>query len=382
MRLKLLTGAIATAGFIGVNGCGQGGGSATAPGGLAFQAAWQQHSAAGSATDTSACAGFSGTEPIPEGVNTVRVIFKSSASSGDGVAGCCVAVARGSAPFSQRRLVLTGLRAGPATFSISGFPGGPVPDDVGGVRCSTDPASAGAPCGGPSAPVPFDSGPVGVTIIPGLRTDVGAVCVRQLIFPTPTATATPTSTSTSTPTVTPTATVTSTPTSTSTRTSTSTPTVTPTPTPTPTATPAVLIHVGSATGGQGTVIRFSVTVSTNGRPVLGTRNDITFDPRAPIAPTQGDVVQPDCSGPGVQAVFLPSGCVVGETCQGVQVTVVSTGIADGAVLYTCAVSVSPNAPLGPLPLTCSGATYTDATGLPLPATCTDGQITVTIPGPS
>jgi hypothetical protein len=379
VRLRLISAVIAISGALAVNGCGGGSDSAAAPGGLSFRAQWQQ---AGSAADDG-CLGFDPTVPIPEDVNTVRIVFKSNAPSGTGVVGCCVAIPRGSSSFSERQLALTGLRPGPATFSIAGFADRSVADDgVGGVLCPTDPNNAGEPCSGRAVSADYDSGQVAVNIIPGGRTPVVDVCVRQIIFPTATPTSTPTATSTPTLTKTPTATPTRTPIATDTPT----PTATDTPTATPTLTPTeVTLRVGSATGAPGQRVSFSVTVSTAGKQVQVAQNQISFDLlHAPIDPVP-DGLEPDCSGVGAAGVteFLPLDCVVGETCEGIQASFATvTNMPDGLVLYSCNVTISSDAAPGSrLPLTCSAATYLpNENAGPLTAACTDGEIVVEASG--
>jgi len=386
MRLTLFAPLIAIAAVLGVSGCGGGSGSSGVAGGLTFQALWQQ----GSGSTTAAlsqqgdgCPGFEATDPIPEAVNTVRVVFKSSASSGDGVSACCVAVRQGSAAFNSRHLVLTGLRAGPAMFSIAGSHDTSVSDDgVGGVECPTEPDDAGELCSGQARPTEYDSGPIGVTIIPGLRTNADSVCVRQIVFPTATATPSPTNTvtNTATPTLTPTSSPSPTPTGTPTATPSPTSTATNTPTPSPTPT-EVVIHIGSARGLPGARVQFSVTINTAGKQVIGTQNVINFNPLAQIAFTPSDG-QPDCSGAISAMTFLPLDCTPGQTCEGIRpiTFAATTVIPDGSVLYICNVNISPDAsPTNPThryPLTCSAATYVDNTENEFPAVCTDGEIVV------
>jgi hypothetical protein len=230
-------------------GCGDSG-SGTAPSGtgsFALRAHWQQ------AADTSAdCSGFEGSDEIPAEVDAVRVWFQSTQATGDGTGACCVVVRRGTAAFDDRALVLSALRAGPATFNIQGYGPGPVPHDGAPEQCPTLSAGTNA-CDDPAtlpAPVPtplYGSDDVPVDIPVNARVDAGDICIRFLVKPTPTpsatatatATAIPSHTTTAVPTITPqpTATPTAVPTSTATAVPTATDSPTPTATPTATAVP-------------------------------------------------------------------------------------------------------------------------------------------------
>jgi hypothetical protein len=123
----------------------------------------------------------------------------------------------------------------------------------------------------------------------------------------------------------------------------------------------VAINVGSASGNDGDVVSFDVTLSTAGAQVSGTQNDITFDANAPIQAKTNNrpdcAVNPDIGKEATSFSFRPSGCTPGSTCTGVRALVLSTSntdaIPDGSVLYTCMVAIGASAPNGNYPLECS-----------------------------
>ena len=416
MQLRSFGVAVVAASLVALTGCGGTSSDGAGQGSLAFHAAWQPLDSAGSAPSAqSECGGFDSTTPIPAEVLFVRITFASNATTGDGVARCCVAIPRGETNFQDRRVVLTGLRPGSAAFTIDGFQGEAAPpNSVGGDLCPTGRADAVACTGTQGAPN-FSSGAVDVTIVAGVITDASA-CVRPLAPPTvtPTSTSLPTSTFTLIPTNTRTTVPTNTPTTTATPTATLTnsPTVTPTPsdtpttgpsgtpTETPTGTPSpsptltptnVTIRIGSATGAAGSQVSLAVTLSTAGLDVFGTDQNIALNADAPIAATGSGT--PDCTvNPDIQKdltvfTFQPIGCTVGTDCQSVQAVVlgtpgteVLTPIPDGAVLYTCNVNISANAMAGSVPLGCprseaSAAPHGQMSQL-ITADCTNGEIIV------
>ena len=79
-------------------------------------------------------------------------------------------------------------------------------------------------------------------------------------------------------------------------------------------------------------------------------------------------------------VFLPLGCVPGQTCTGVQALILETNVLDGSILYTCNVAIAPNATPETYALPCSGAVYANDTAQ-FDAFCTDGEVVV-VPTPA
>lgn len=149
---------------------------------------------------------------------------------------------------------------------------------------------------------------------------------------------------------------------------------------------AASIDVGSASGAAGQQVTFEVTLSTMGKEVAGSQNDINFDPiNTPIASrTSG---KPDCTvnaninKDATLFGFRPPGCSTGAgTCNAVRVLVIADdnveAIPDGSVLYTCRVNISDTAVLGRYALSTSGLSLSDSSGSRVSATGSDGEIEV------
>jgi hypothetical protein len=101
--------------------------------------------------------------------------------------------------------------------------------------------------------------------------------------------------------------------------------------------------------------------------------------------------RPDCTvnadiSLGVETFsFLPIGCTPGSDCNGVRALAFAlsnvTPIADGALLYTCAVAIAADAPAGTYPLVAGEMLGSDPDGGPVPLIGVDGAITVDEPPP-
>ena len=205
------------------------------------------------------------------------------------------------------------------------------------------------------------------------RCDIGAYEAPGPVAFTPTPSATPS------PTVEPpTATVTRTP-------------LPPTSTPTPflpTATPGgAAIRLSTASGRPGDQVTFNATLDTGGATVGSVQNDLAFDSEsAPIAALPNGL--PNCMlNPEINKqplfVFQPPGCS-GATCGGVRVAAIPSfpvlPIADGSVLYTCAVNIAPNAASGEYPLIISRVRLSNPEGTPVAgAAGVNGKIVVGAP---
>jgi hypothetical protein len=148
------------------------------------------------------------------------------------------------------------------------------------------------------------------------------------------------------------------------------------------------LHVSTAMGAPGQLVGFEVALSTGGAAIAGTQNDLVFDPlNAPVA---ADVHgRPSCSvnsaigKDGSTFAFEPAGCV-GSRCTGIRALIFSVQdsapIADGSVLYTCAVAIAAQALPGSYALTLSKLVLSDPLGNPIGgAVATDGAIIVTVP---
>lgn len=183
----------------------------------------------------------------------------------------------------------------------------------------------------------------------------------------------------------PTRTPTDTPLPTYTPTNTRTPTITRTPTPTPTATPLpARVAVGSVSGAPGQRVSFAVQLHTSGHAVAGVENDISFDPRAPIAARANG--RPDCTvnpaidKPATSFAFEPAGCRPGADCTGIRALVVAIdnvdAIADGATLCRCAVNVPGNAAAGTYPLSIGMLSAGGKNGSSVPVSGSSGAVIV------
>lgn len=193
----------------------------------------------------------------------------------------------------------------------------------------------------------------------------GSGCTEPAYTPRPTRTPTATGTVTKPPTITPTRP----------------PTFTPTPVPSP-----IRLEIGPANGLPGEQVSVIVTLRTEGRPVVATQSDLSFDANTPIAALPNG--KPDCSmNPaidkrGTTFVFEPVGCVQDATCTVVRALVVAFDnvdlIPDGAVLYTCNVRIGAGVPPGAYPLTIV-ASGSDPFAGGLTAALTGGYVVVGTP---
>ena len=152
---------------------------------------------------------------------------------------------------------------------------------------------------------------------------------------------------------------------------------------------AAVLEIGSAGGVRGQEVTFDLTLRTMGQEVAGIENEITFEVLTPIIPQANG--QPSCViNPAINKdaafVFRPNGCTPDETCEGIKVLLHGGDanvdpIADGAVLYTCTVSIAADAtPQATYPLICSNSFASDPSGNPVQAACQNGAIDV-LPGP-
>ena len=121
----------------------------------------------------------------------------------------------------------------------------------------------------------------------------------------------------------------------------------PTPRPAPPG-PAVWIEDLSALPGQTTTL--SVLLATGSAVVAGAQADIGFDPSAPIVARPDSApdctVNPNINKAATEIRFQPPGCA-GVACTSVRAFVFSTdnrnAIPDGAVLFTCTITIAADA---------------------------------------
>jgi hypothetical protein len=146
------------------------------------------------------------------------------------------------------------------------------------------------------------------------------------------------------------------------------------------------LDVGEVTGQRGWAVTFNVSISTGGAGVVATENHIAFDSvNTPIGVRANGT--PDCTvnpalGRGGTFAFLPSGCV-GTNCADIQAVVIDPSnmnpIPNG-VLYSCNLTIAPDAPVGTYALTTSNEEGSDSEGNPVPMNGLDGSVTVTSGG--
>lgn len=171
----------------------------------------------------------------------------------------------------------------------------------------------------------------------------------------------------------------------------------PVPTRTPTRTPApqpevAVVSIDAVSATPGAQATFGVRLKVAGATVAGVQNDIVFDSRLPIDQTATGrpscVVNPAINKSQTAFAFLPAGCRPGVDCNTVRALVFATdnvaAIPSGALLYTCAVSVPPDAPSGTYSLRCTAAAASDPNGQTVAAQCLGGAITIggVMPPPS
>jgi len=168
------------------------------------------------------------------------------------------------------------------------------------------------------------------------------------------------------------------------------PTATPTPGPvTPSPTPVcsdadcTQLIGGTASGARGETVSIDVSLGARREAVAGVQNDLRLSSHLRVA-TRPDgrpdcAVNPDIGKPASAFVFLPSGCR-GRDCTAVRALVLSLDdvepIADGARLYTCAVTIGPRAPLGELVLAFEGVSASTAEGVDVAIGAVDPRVIV------
>jgi hypothetical protein len=152
----------------------------------------------------------------------------------------------------------------------------------------------------------------------------------------------------------------------------------PAPTPTPVQ-PAVVVDAVSGDPGQDVLL--TARLVTAGAGVAGTQNDIVFDSlNTPIAALANGQPQcnanPDIDKAATAFAFQPPGCS-GSACTAIRAIVLSTEnvapIADGAVLYTCTISIAPTAATGVYPLSITDIALSTPDGLLVPSATTSSS---------
>ncbi len=152
--------------------------------------------------------------------------------------------------------------------------------------------------------------------------------------------------------------------------------------------------VSDANGHPGETVTITVSLNAEGDQVQGTQNDLHFNP--PLQIRAGINGRPDCVGIQQEpddwvffALFRPQACMPGVDCNGLRAyfiqyetpTVDSADVlSDGAVLYTCNVTIGATATPGDYPLTCDGTIMGRRDGTKVQnASCHSGTVTVLPP---
>jgi hypothetical protein len=143
------------------------------------------------------------------------------------------------------------------------------------------------------------------------------------------------------------------------------------------------ITIGSIAGPAGSVQPLSVTLNSD-IDVVGTQNDITFPTGIGVIAGSNGLplcsVNPEIDHAGTSFAFQPSGCTVGTTCTGIHTLILAldsgSPIPDGAVLYTCSVSIGETVENGTYDLLCSNSGASDPDGGALVTDCVDGEAIV------
>ncbi len=164
------------------------------------------------------------------------------------------------------------------------------------------------------------------------------------------------------------------------------PTRTQTRIPATTPIPQAAIQVGTAMGLPGETVLVDVTLTwvESGVEIAGTQNTISFDPLVQFAARANGgpdcAVNPEAHKGGAAFAYWPSGCEVGIDCTAVHSLVLAfddvDAIEPGSVLYTCRVTISPEAAPGTYPLVCSNEGASDPGAHAIPLTCDDGEVMV------
>ncbi len=147
---------------------------------------------------------------------------------------------------------------------------------------------------------------------------------------------------------------------------------------------AASIDIGAAAGPAGARVAVAVTLADPSGTVVATQNRIDFGRAAFIA--QRPDGEPDCAvNPAIDKGasgfrFLPLGCDPAADCTGVRVFVLAFDnldpIADGAVLYTCAVALAADAAPATYPLLNSEQGAAAAGGVLVASDGSDGAVEV------
>jgi hypothetical protein len=145
------------------------------------------------------------------------------------------------------------------------------------------------------------------------------------------------------------------------------------------------LALGTVSGAAGQTVLVSAILRSGSERLAGTQNDIGFDPRQIAIPAKSNG-KPDCAANGALGKegtafsFLPSGCQKSGNCSSVRALVLSLSnvepIADGAVLYTCRVTIAAGASAGAHPLAISRVGFSSPNGQAVHGAGANGSVTV------
>jgi len=144
------------------------------------------------------------------------------------------------------------------------------------------------------------------------------------------------------------------------------------------------IALSKTRGARGQAIPVTATLRTGGQRIAGTQNDIGFDARQAGIAAQANG-KPDCRAnpaigkEGTAFSFLPKGCRP-PACKQVRALVLSLSdvapIPDGAVLYTCTVTIAANAAPGSQGLSANRVGFSSPAGEAIQGGVVNGSILI------
>ncbi|HVO22295.1 MAG TPA: CSLREA domain-containing protein [Candidatus Margulisiibacteriota bacterium] len=168
------------------------------------------------------------------------------------------------------------------------------------------------------------------------------------------------------------------------------PTLTPTPSSSTVTPGGAAIRLSTVMGSPGDQVTFSAVLDTGGADVGTAQNDITFDSfNIPVAATDNGT--PDCTkNPDLADKDPGFSFLLGSQCTAAVCTMRAfllqlappiSPIADGSLLYSCRVNISPEATPGEYPLTVTRVRLSNPLGANVPGGGFDGKVVV-VPRPT
>lgn len=150
-----------------------------------------------------------------------------------------------------------------------------------------------------------------------------------------------------------------------------------------TARARVAIEVIAPSASPGVIATIDVRLETDRSDVGGVGNDLGWSGPFSLASCR---VNPAIERPATVFSYAPPGCELAGDCTSLRAIVLSLSvappIADGAVLYTCDVTVDAAATPGDYAVDCTAPDAGTVGGVPLAAECIDGVLTIAEPTPT